>query len=134
MTTLGGTEFAKALHECYRSGLQIGGTSAGASAMSTVMIARGHGRSAPRLASVRLSPGLGILRRVIVDQHFQERDRIGRLMAAVLRKSEVAYESRMWVSRRLNMAPGMTRRLRSIARSANAVPVSPRLGGISTKA
>ncbi len=85
VTTLGGTEFARALHECYRSGLQIGGTSAGASAMSTVMIARGHGRSAPRLASVRLSPGLGILRRVIVDQHFQERDRIGRLMAAVLR-------------------------------------------------
>ncbi|MCH7602574.1 MAG: cyanophycinase [Planctomycetes bacterium] len=85
VTTLGGTGFASALHDCYRSGLHIGGTSAGASAMSTVMIARGRGRSAPRLASVRLSPGLGILRRVIVDQHFQERDRIGRLMAAVLR-------------------------------------------------
>lgn len=85
VTTLGGTGFASALHECYRSGLHIGGTSAGASAMSTVMIARGRGRSAPRLASIRLSPGLGILRRVIVDQHFQERDRLGRLMAAVLR-------------------------------------------------
>ena len=85
VTTLGGTTFASVLHDRYRSGLHIGGTSAGASAMSTVMIARGHGRSAPRLSSVRLSPGLGILRRVIVDQHFQERDRIGRLMAAVLR-------------------------------------------------
>ena len=38
-----------------------------------------------RLPSVRLSPGLGILRRVIVDQHFRERDRIGRLMATVVR-------------------------------------------------
>ena len=85
VTTLGGTGFAKALHDCYRSGLHIGGTSAGASAMSSVMIARGRGKSAPRLASIRLSPGLGILRRVIVDQHFQERDRLGRLMAAVLR-------------------------------------------------
>ncbi len=85
VTTLGGTGFASALHDRYRSGLQIGGSSAGASAMSTVMIARGRARSAPRLSSVRLSPGLGILRRVIVDQHFHERDRIGRLMAAVLR-------------------------------------------------
>jgi cyanophycinase len=84
-TTLGGTAIARTLHEAYRGGLHIGGTSAGASALSTVMIARGRGRSAPRLSSIRLSPGLGILRRVIVDQHFQERDRIGRLMAAVLR-------------------------------------------------
>jgi cyanophycinase len=85
VTTLGGTAFASELHDRYLSGLHIGGTSAGASAMSTIMIARGRGRSAPRLSSVRLSPGLGILRRVIVDQHFQERNRIGRLMAAVLR-------------------------------------------------
>ena len=85
VSTLGGTGFATELHERYQAGLHIGGTSAGASAMSTVMIARGRGRSSPRLSSVRMSPGLGILRRVIVDQHFQERDRIGRLMAAVLR-------------------------------------------------
>jgi len=85
VTTLGGTKFAYALHEQYRNGLHVGGTSAGASALSTVMIARGKGRSQPRLSSVRLSPGLGILRRVIVDQHFQERDRLGRLIATVLR-------------------------------------------------
>lgn len=85
VSTLGGTEFATELHDRYQSGLHIGGTSAGAAAMSTVMIARGRGRSSPRLASVRMSPGLGILRRVIVDQHFQERDRLGRLMAAILR-------------------------------------------------
>lgn len=85
VTTLGGTDFARALHARHAEGLHIGGTSAGASALSTVMIARGRGRSAPRLSSVRLSPGLGILRRVIVDQHFQERDRLGRLIATVLR-------------------------------------------------
>ena len=85
VATLGGTDFAAMLHRRHAEGLHIGGTSAGASALSTVMIARGRGRAAPRLSSVRLSPGLGILRRVIVDQHFRERDRIGRLMAAVLR-------------------------------------------------
>lgn len=84
-TTLGGTGFARAMHARYRQGTHIGGTSAGASALSTVMIARGRGRRAPRLSSVRLSPGLGILRRVIVDQHFQERDRFGRLIAAVIK-------------------------------------------------
>lgn len=84
-TTLGGTGFTRAMHARYREGTHIGGTSAGASALCTVMIARGHGKRAPRLSSVRLSPGLGILRRVIVDQHFQERDRFGRLIAAVIR-------------------------------------------------
>ena len=43
----------------------------GNTGIALAMIARGKGRSAPRLSSVRLSPGLGILRRVIVDQHFQ---------------------------------------------------------------
>ena len=62
----------------------MAGTSAGASALSAVMIARGRARSPARLSAVRLSPGLGLLRGVIVDQHFRERDRFGRLLAAVL--------------------------------------------------
>ncbi len=85
VTLLGGTAWARVLHEQYHQGTHIGGTSAGASAMSTVMIARGTSSRTPRLSSVRLSPGLGILHRVIVDQHFQERHRLNRLIAAVLR-------------------------------------------------
>ena len=82
--TIAGTPLESRLRERHRSGLHLGGTSAGASAMSAVMIARGTGRSAARLSSVRMSPGLGFLPQVIVDQHFRERDRFGRLLAAVL--------------------------------------------------
>jgi cyanophycinase len=84
VTTLGGTSLEARLRERHLSGLHLGGTSAGASAMSAVMIARGQGRSSPRLSSIRLSPGLGMLPHAIVDQHFRERDRFGRLLAAVL--------------------------------------------------
>ena len=52
--------------------------------MSAVMIGRGQGRRAPRISSVRLAPGLGILPDIIVDQHFRERERLGRLMTAVI--------------------------------------------------
>lgn len=84
VTTLGGTALEARLRSRHLEGLHLGGTSAGASAMSAVMIARGNGRSAARLSSVRLSSGFGILPGVIVDQHFRERDRFGRLLAAVL--------------------------------------------------
>ncbi|MBW2421372.1 MAG: cyanophycinase [Deltaproteobacteria bacterium] len=84
VTTLGGTALESRLRERHCAGLHLGGTSAGAAAMSAVMIARGQGRSSARLSSVRMSPGLGFLPRVIVDQHFRERDRFGRLLAAVL--------------------------------------------------
>jgi len=84
VTTLGGTVVEAKLRERHRSGLHLAGTSAGAAAMSAMMIARGRARSAARLASVRMSPGFGLLPNVIVDQHFSERDRFGRLLAAVL--------------------------------------------------
>ena len=84
VSTLAGTPLEALLRERHRCGLHLGGTSAGASALSSVMIARGRGGSAARLSSVRLSAGLGFLPGVIVDQHFRERDRFGRLFAAVV--------------------------------------------------
>jgi cyanophycinase len=84
VSTIGGTPLETILRERHGQGLHVGGTSAGASALSTVMIARGTSRSTARLSSVRMSPGLGFLPRIIVDQHFRERDRFGRLLAAVL--------------------------------------------------
>ncbi|GMW07781.1 MAG: cyanophycinase [Gammaproteobacteria bacterium] len=84
VSTIGGTPLAARLVERHRSGMTLGGSSAGASAMSAVMIARGTGRMAARLGSVRMSPGLGYLPDIIVDQHFRERDRFGRLLATVL--------------------------------------------------
>jgi cyanophycinase len=84
VTTLAGSDLEKRLRERHVSGLHLAGTSAGASALSAVMIARGKARSAARLSSLRMSPGLAILPGIIVDQHFRERDRIGRLIAAIL--------------------------------------------------
>ena len=85
VTTIGGTRFDARLRERHREGLHVGGTSAGASALSAVMIAGGQGKRALRLSSVELSTGLGLLPGVIVDQHFRQRKRIGRLLAAVMR-------------------------------------------------
>lgn len=84
VSTLAGTAFDNRLRLRHAQGLPVGGTSAGASAMSEVMISGGKGGSAPRRAAVSMAPGFGYLRGIIVDQHFSERDRIGRLVAAVL--------------------------------------------------
>jgi cyanophycinase len=84
VSELAGTKLIDGLCDRYRAGLHVGGTSAGASALCGVMIARGRARSAARLDSLRLTPGFGLLPNVILDQHFRERDRFGRLLAAVL--------------------------------------------------
>lgn len=84
MTIIGGTALEAKLRTRHRAGLHLAGTSAGAAAFSAVMIARGKARVSARLSSVRMTPGLGILPNVIIDQHFRERDRFGRLLSAVL--------------------------------------------------
>ncbi|HXS03937.1 MAG TPA: cyanophycinase, partial [Rhodanobacter sp.] len=60
-----------------------GGTSAGASILSEHMIAFGKEGSSPTAGSVRLAPGLGLTNRFVIDQHFRQRDRLGRLLAAL---------------------------------------------------
>ena len=81
---LGGTEFAQKLRKLVReTDIVLAGTSAGAAAMSTAMIARGDSTSHPHKNSVRISPGLGFLKNIIIDQHFSERGRISRLITAV---------------------------------------------------
>jgi cyanophycinase len=61
----------------------VGGTSAGASILSEHMIAFGDEGSAVISGSVRLAPGLGLTNRFIIDQHFRQRDRLGRLITAL---------------------------------------------------
>ena len=82
-TLLGGTPVAVALRRCHAQGAVVGGTSAGASVLSQHMIAFGRPGASPSQRMVTLSPGLGLTNRLIIDQHFRQRDRIGRLMAAV---------------------------------------------------
>lgn len=84
VSLLGGTEFAARLRKMVRdTNLVMAGTSAGAAGMSTSMIVRGDSAPHPHKNSVRLSPGLGFLKNIIIDQHFTERGRISRLITAV---------------------------------------------------
>ena len=77
------TPLRTALHAAHQRGAVIGGTSAGASALSTYMIADGQSGLMPRYGMVQLSPGLGLLDQLIIDQHFGARQRLGRLLLAV---------------------------------------------------
>ena len=61
----------------------VAGTSAGASAQSETMLVRGSGAESHRIGDLHMAPGLGLIPDVIIDQHFAERGRIGRLLGAV---------------------------------------------------
>ena len=82
-TLLGGTPVAKMIRGRNAHGVTVGGTSAGASILSEHMIAFGDEGSAVVSGSVRLAPGLGLTNRFIIDQHFRQRDRLGRLITAL---------------------------------------------------
>src|SRR5271165_5072987 len=82
-TLLGGTPVAKLIRVRNALGVTVGGTSAGASILSEHMIAFGDEGAAVIAGSVRLAPGLGLTNRFIIDQHFRERDRLGRLITAL---------------------------------------------------
>ena len=82
-TLIGGTSVAKLLRTMNARGVTVGGTSAGASILSEHMIAMGDEGSSPMAGSVRLAPGLGLTNRFIIDQHFRQRDRLGRLVTAL---------------------------------------------------
>jgi cyanophycinase len=82
-TLIGGTPVAKLIRARNAEGLHVAGTSAGAAILSEHMIAFGTEGSSPRASSVRLAPGLGLTNRFVIDQHFRQRDRLGRLLAAL---------------------------------------------------
>jgi cyanophycinase len=83
-TRLGGTPLCAHIEELFRRGGIIAGTSAGASVMGEAMIVAGHAEETHKVGEALLiAPGLGLLKDVIVDQHFSERGRIGRLLGAV---------------------------------------------------
>lgn len=80
---LGGTEFHNYIKQRLEDGVIIAGTSAGASMMSEVMVVEGEEEEAPRKCTLKMAPGMGLLEGVIIDQHFNQRGRIGRLLGAV---------------------------------------------------
>jgi cyanophycinase len=80
---LGGTPVAKAVRRLNARGVAVGGTSAGAAILSEHMIAYGEAGATPHAGQASLAPGLGMTNRVIIDQHFRQRDRLGRLLSAL---------------------------------------------------
>ncbi len=78
-----GTPAGDAILRARDRGAVIGGTSAGASIMSEFMISLGDEGVTPRQRTTQLTHGLALLRGVIVDQHFGQRQRYGRLMSIV---------------------------------------------------
>jgi cyanophycinase len=80
---IGDTAIEKRIREIHAGGGVIAGTSAGASVMSETMLVKGPSSESYRIGEVHMAPGLGLIRDVIIDQHFAERGRYGRLMGAV---------------------------------------------------
>ena len=80
---LGGTRSYAAIHSAFVKGTAIIGTSAGASVMCSTMIVEGEDNEAARKCTLKMAPGLNILAGVIIDQHFGQRGRLGRLLCGV---------------------------------------------------
>lgn len=86
---IGGTPIYDALKEVADEGVYIVGTSAGASVMSDTMIVQGEDDESPRKCTLKMSHGLGLIKDVIIDQHFSQRGRFGRLLAGIAQNPEV---------------------------------------------
>ncbi len=82
-TILGGTPLAVAIRRRNAAGMPVAGTSAGAAILPEHMIAGGEPGATPTADGVLLAPGLGLTNHLMVDQHFRQRDRLGRLLTAV---------------------------------------------------
>jgi cyanophycinase len=82
-SVVGGTRLGAAILAAHERGVVVAGTSAGASAVSTHMVAFGASGATPKHRMVQISAGLGLIKGVVVDQHFEQRTRLGRLLAVV---------------------------------------------------
>ena len=80
---IGGTKFEQMVRERHNAGVVVAGTSAGASILSAHMVALGASGSTPKLRMAQMFAGFGLISNVIIDQHFRQRDRIGRLLSLV---------------------------------------------------
>ncbi|MDE4982264.1 cyanophycinase, partial [Francisella tularensis subsp. holarctica] len=82
-TTLGGTPVAQLIRRLKAKGVNVAGTSAAAAFISGFRIAGGQAGLMPRCNMVNLATGLGLTNKLLVDQHFSQRDRLGRILAAL---------------------------------------------------
>jgi cyanophycinase len=82
-SVVAGTRLGTSIHLAHDRGVVVAGTSAGASALAAHMLAFGDTGATPRHGHVQIAAGLGLVQDVIVDQHFEQRTRLGRLLAAI---------------------------------------------------
>jgi cyanophycinase len=80
---IGDTGIEAKVRALYERGGLVAGTSAGASVMSDMMLIKGTSKITHRIGDLHMAPGMGLIRDVIIDQHFAERGRFGRLIGAV---------------------------------------------------
>ena len=83
------TEIDATIHRRYAEGIVVGGTSAGAAMMPDEMIIEGDSETNPRVDVVAMGPGMGFLPGIVVDQHFAQRGRLGRLISALAQQPAV---------------------------------------------
>jgi cyanophycinase len=86
---IGDTPIEARVREVLERGGVVAGTSAGASMMTETMLVRGSSQESYRIGDLHMAPGLGLVRDMIIDQHFAERGRIGRLLGAVAHNPRV---------------------------------------------
>jgi cyanophycinase len=86
---IGDTGIEAKVRRLYERGGVVAGTSAGASVMSETMLIKGTSRETHRIGDLHMAPGMGLIRDVIIDQHFAERGRFGRLIGAVAHNPRV---------------------------------------------
>jgi len=87
---IAGTHFSEGIRRrLFKDGLIVAGTSAGAAAMSSVMLIGGSNEGSVRRADVSLAPGLGLWRDTVVDTHFNQRGRVSRLMTVFAHNPQV---------------------------------------------
>ena len=82
-TKIGGTPIEDSILKIFNSGGLIAGTSAGASVMGQTMLVGGGNSESHKVGNWMMAPGLGLASGMIIDQHFAQRGRIGRLLGAV---------------------------------------------------
>lgn len=78
------TSLDNMIHRRHQEGAVVGGTSAGAAIMPDQMIVGGASVSNASVGAVDMGPGMGFMPGIVVDQHFAERGRLGRLLAALV--------------------------------------------------
>lgn len=88
-TLMGGTPLHNLIIEKFKKGLAIGGTSAGAMMISSSMIVSGASDLAPRLDSIEVTAGMNLLEDTVIDTHFSQRGRHGRLLSTVAHNPQI---------------------------------------------